>query len=80
METANQFNHDVRAGIKNRLEVFGPNYVTRHPGLFFALEVAIADVGQAEHAIAAFAQNFGHGAAHGSEAHQGNPARERAIP
>ena len=52
----------------------------RNPRLLLALDVAIADVRQAEQAVVAFAENLGHGAAHGSEAHQRNPARGSAIP
>jgi hypothetical protein len=69
------------------VKVVGPDYVGRKPSLsnkrlLFAFETAIADVGEAEQAISvtAFGENLGHGAAHGSETHQGNAARGRAIP
>ena len=57
------------------MEVFGPDNITGNPGLLLALEVAIADVRQAQQAIASLAKNLGYGAAHRSEAHQRNRAR-----
>ena len=70
MKAADQLNDDVGVGVENGLEVLGPNDVVRHPGLLLSFEVAIADLRQAEQAISTLTENLGHGAAHGSEAHQ----------
>ena len=79
-QSPDQLYNNVGVGVENRVEVFSPNYVARYPGLLLALEVPIADVRQAEQAVATLAENLGHGAAHGSKAHQRNPARGSAIP
>jgi hypothetical protein len=49
--------------------------------LFLALYIAIADVGEAELAVAflALAEDFGHCAAYGSETYEGNSARGGTI-
>jgi hypothetical protein len=53
-------------------EVFCPDYIARYPRLLFALDVAVADVRQAQQGIAAFTENLGHGAAYRSETYEGN--------
>jgi hypothetical protein len=47
--------------------------------LLLALDVAIADVRQAEQAISPLTENLSYGAAHSSKAHQRNPARGGGI-
>ena len=76
VKPANQFNNDINVGVEDGVEVVRPGYVTRNPALgnpwlFLTLDVAIADVGEAEQAVTCvtLAENLGHGAAHGSEAH-----------
>ena len=78
-QTTDQLNDDVGVGLKNRVEVVGPDYVAWHPRLLLAFDAPIADVRQAEQAIATLAENLGHGAAYGSEAHEGNTARGTTI-
>jgi hypothetical protein len=48
--------------------------------LLLLLEVAIADVCQAQQTVVALAENFRYRAAHVSEAHQSYAARDRVIP
>ena len=83
-EASDELDDNVGIGRENGVEVVGPNYVVRNPGLLLALEVAIADVSEAEQAVAVIvfscAENFGNGAADSSEAHEGDAARGRAIP
>src|SRR5208337_529321 len=70
----------VGVGIENGPEIFRPDHIPRNPRLLLALDVSIADVGQAQRAIAAFTKNLGYCAANGSEAYQRYPARGTAIP
>src|ERR1700723_2414321 len=49
-----------------------------NPRLLLSLDITMADMGEADWPIAAFGENLGHSAAHGSETYQGNTARGRA--
>ena len=61
------------------MEIFRPDYVARNPWLLLTLDIAVADVREAQQAIATLAQNFSRGTPYRSEACQGNPARRIAI-
>jgi hypothetical protein len=61
------------------VEIVCPNDAARHPRLLLAFEVAIADVGEAEQAIASLAKYLGHWATDGAETNKGNPARGSSI-
>ena len=54
--------------------VVGPDHIAWNPRLLLSFHVAIADVGEAQRAVAVLAQNFGHGSAHRSKANQRHAA------
>ena len=77
IQAADQFDHDVGVGAEHRLNVVGPDDIAWNPGLLLLFDVAVADVGEAERLVVALAQNFGDGAADGSEADEGDAADVR---
>ena len=63
--------HDVGVRAEYGLNIVGPDDIGGTPGLFLLLDVTVADVGQAQRLVSAFAEDFGDGAADGSEADEG---------
>jgi len=71
-KAAHDFDNDIGVGGENVFDVFGPDDIGRKPVNFFAGNVAIEDVCEAQVGITALDQNFGDGAADCAKTEEGD--------